>query len=212
MKIKLIIFDLDGVLVDACEWHRVALNEALKEVCAYEISLEDHYNTFNGIPTKVKLNKLSEMRIIDRDQHQLVYELKQAKTVEIISKLAQIRQEKIDLINWLKDDGYHVACYTNSIRLTARLMLEKTGILDLFEMVMTNQDVDNCKPDPEGYIKVLESFNIGPLSTIIVEDSPKGLAAAHASGCHVMQVKNPDDVNIEFFKEYLDENFDSHGG
>ena len=44
---KLVIFDLDGVLVDACEWHRVALNEALKEVCNYEISLEDHYGEFN---------------------------------------------------------------------------------------------------------------------------------------------------------------------
>ena len=50
---KLIIFDLDGVLVDACEWHRVALNKALKEVSNYEISLQDHYSTFNGIPTRV---------------------------------------------------------------------------------------------------------------------------------------------------------------
>ena len=36
--LELVIFDLDGVLVDACEWHRVALNEALQEVCQYEIS------------------------------------------------------------------------------------------------------------------------------------------------------------------------------
>ena len=40
--IKLVVFDLDGVLVDACEWHRVALNKALKALCDYEISLEEH--------------------------------------------------------------------------------------------------------------------------------------------------------------------------
>ena len=56
-KIKLVIFDLDGVLVDACEWHRAALNKALLEICDYEISQEDHYSVFNGIPTKVKHKK-----------------------------------------------------------------------------------------------------------------------------------------------------------
>ena len=61
MRGKLVIFDLDGVLVDACEWHRIALNEALKKACDYEISLEDHYSTFNGIPTRVKLEKLTEL-------------------------------------------------------------------------------------------------------------------------------------------------------
>ena len=61
MKSKLVIFDLDGVLVDACDWHRIALNRALKQACDYEISPEDHYSTFNGIPTRVKLQKLTEM-------------------------------------------------------------------------------------------------------------------------------------------------------
>ena len=68
MNGKLVIFDLDGVLVDACEWHRIALNEALKKVCNYEISLEDHYSTFNGIPTRVKLEKLTEMGKIVRNE------------------------------------------------------------------------------------------------------------------------------------------------
>ena len=210
--IKLVIFDLDGVLVDACEWHRVALNEALKKVCSYEISLEDHYNIFNGTPTKTKLNKLTEMGILEESKHRQIYEIKQAKTMEIISQMANPRQEKIDLINWLKDQPIHVACYTNSIRLTAELMLEKTGILGLFELLVTNQDVENPKPHPEGYIKVLNHFDTNQDHGLIIEDSPKGLAAAEASGCRVIQVKTPNDVNIELFKEYISENFNSHGG
>jgi len=83
------------------------------------------------------------------------------------------------------------------------LMLEKTGIIDLFDMVTTNQDVVNSKPDPEGYLLTLKHFNVDPTETIIIEDSPKGLLAAYASGCNVIEVENPDSVEINLFKEWL---------
>jgi len=200
---KLIIFDLDGVLVDACEWHRVALNEALKEVCNYEISLEEHYSTFNGTPTKVKLQKLTELGILPLDQHQEVYDKKQELTAETIRKNATHRKEKVDMIEELKQNGYSIACYTNSIRNTAILMLQKTGVLEHLDYLLTNQDVKKTKPDPEGYLFLVKKFNVQKNDVIIVEDSPKGRAAAHASGCNVIEVENPDEVNIELFREYL---------
>ena len=98
----------------------------------------------------------------------------------------------------------HVACFTNSIRETAHLMLEKTGILEHFELVLSNQDVVRAKPSPEGYLKVLDYFGTSPKQAVIVEDSPKGLEAAHASGCHVIAVKNPEDVQISLFAEFLE--------
>ena len=82
-------------------------------------------------------------------------------------------------------------------------MLKRTGVYDLFDMVVTNQDVEKPKPDPEGYLQVLNYFNISPKNSIIVEDSPKGLAAARASGCHVLQVENPDGVGLELFEEHI---------
>jgi beta-phosphoglucomutase len=199
MNGKLVIFDLDGVLVDACEWHRVALNEALQEVCNYEISLEDHYKTFNGIPTRVKLRRLSEMGKISASSHDSVYRAKQLLTMEIIKRNATLRPEKVEMIKTLKSRGNVVACYTNSIRKTAELMLDKTGILELFDFVLTNQDVENPKPDPEGYVFLMDHFGFSEEDTFIIEDSPKGLAAANASGANVIQVKNPDEVNISLF-------------
>ena len=86
MEVKLVIFDLDGVLVDACEWHRVALNESLKEVCGHEITLEEHYSDYNGLPTKVKLQKLTERNILDESKHEDVYTLKQQKTKDFLGK------------------------------------------------------------------------------------------------------------------------------
>ena len=202
--IKLVIFDLDGVIVDACEWHRVALNKALKEVCDYEISLEDHYSIFNGIPTRVKLSKLSEMGIVEPEQHKKIYERKQQLTIDTIISLAPYRQEKVDLINYLRKKGCYIACYTNSIRETATLMLDKTGVLEHMDYLITNQDVEKAKPDPEGYNFLVEKFNLKKQKVLIIEDSPKGKQAAHASGCKVLEIENPNQVTIDKVKEYFE--------
>ena len=200
---RLVIFDLDGVLVDACEWHRVALNQALKEVCGYEISYEDHVRTFNGIPTRKKLKKLSSWGKVEPSLHDQIYALKQKKTIELIEANSQISNEKQIMISSLKSEGIHVACYTNSIRKTANLMLEKAGILDLFEYVLTNQDVASPKPDPEGYKFLMKHFNVRGENTFIVEDSPKGLKAARESGANVIEVSNAQCVNLELFRGKL---------
>jgi len=200
---KLIIFDLDGVLIDACEWHRAALNEALQEVCGYQISLEDHLKIFNGSPTKVKLQKLVELNLISCSSIKLVYDLKQKKTIELIKASPKPRLEKIEMISALKARGYNVACYTNSIRETAELMLDKAGVFDLLDLVVTNEDVKNPKPHPEGYNFVIKYFDVSPGQTVIVEDSPKGLAAARATGAKTYEVITPDEVNINLFKDEL---------
>lgn len=212
MSLRLVIFDMDGVLVEACEWHRVALNEALQEVAGWEIPIEEHYTTFNGLPTKTKLNLLVEAGTLTPEQSPLVNELKQAKTVEIIERLAKKRNEKIELITWLKGNSINVACFTNSIRETATLMLEKTGVYEHLDMLVTNQDVHEAKPHPEGYLKILEHYKVTASETLIVEDSPKGLASAYASGCSVMEVKNSEQVTKNTVEDHINENFNSYGG
>jgi beta-phosphoglucomutase len=195
MNVKLVIFDMDGVLVDACDWHKGALNKALLESCNYQISEKDHYSTFNGLPTKTKLKKLSDLGIID-----------------IIKEQAQYDLSKVELISWLKNNNIKVACFTNSIRKTAELMLDKSGILPELDMLVTNQDVEKPKPDPEGYNKIVNHFKFRPQDVIIVEDSPKGIEAANATGCKVMKVDNATQVHTENMRRFIDESFDSNGG
>lgn len=210
-KLHLVIFDLDGVLVDACEWHRLALNEALKEVCHYEIAIDDHYSDFNGLPTLVKLNKLVSLGKIRPEDIPVVSALKQAKTIEIINRDCRKDKSKIELIDWLKQNRIHVACYTNSIRQTAELMLEKIGVKDKFEMILTNQDVIRPKPDPEGYEETIEEFSTYYYRTMIVEDSPKGIQAAKSSGGLVFEVENAKQVTKENVERFINENFNSYG-
>jgi HAD superfamily hydrolase (TIGR01509 family) len=203
MHNKLFIFDLDGVLVEACDWHRDALNEALLETCNFKISQEDHVSTFNGIPTSKKLKILTERGLVPTEIHKRINDLKQEKTVEIINKKASQRQEKIHLIQEIKRRGHTVCCYTNSIRKTAELMLEKTGIKKLFDTVLTNQDVVNPKPNPEGYLYLMSLHNYSKSETIIVEDSPKGIQAAKESGAQVIVVKNSYDVDLDLLRRYI---------
>lgn len=203
MSKKLFIFDLDGVLVEACDWHRDALNEALMEKCQYKISEKDHVETFNGIPTSKKLSILSDMGIVSKDQFKDIHDLKQEKTIDIINKNAFIREEKVLMIQTLKYHNYIVCCYTNSIRKTAELMLEKTGIINLFDEIVTNQDVSKPKPDPEGYNYLINKYKIPIGNVYIIEDSPKGIQAAEASGANVIKVKNADDLDITKLRRYI---------
>ena len=201
--IKLVCFDLDGVLVDACEWHRLSLNEALLETCNYEIPLSEHYSTYNGLPTKVKLNMLAEKGIIQRELIPIINEKKQFITAKVIQNYAKPNQEKIDLLQTLVMSSKIVCCYTNSIRSSASLMLEKTKILSYFSTVLTNQDVSKPKPDPEGYLFLMNFYKIKPEETIIVEDSPTGFESAYKSKAKVFKVNGPDQVNLSLFKGFI---------
>jgi len=83
---KAVLFDLDGVLVDACDWHYEALNRSLKEVANYTISREDHVTTYNGLPTKRKLRALVDLGIIREDDLEVISDLKQEYTKEVIEE------------------------------------------------------------------------------------------------------------------------------
>jgi beta-phosphoglucomutase len=201
--IKLVCFDLDGVLVDACEWHRIALNEALLEICNYEISLNDHYSIYNGLPTKIKLNMLAERGLIQKELIPIISQKKQFLTSKIIENYAKPREEKIELLQYLVDNSKILCCYTNSIRDSAFLMLEKTNILNYFRTILSNQDVEKPKPDPEGYLFLMNYYKIKPEETIIIEDSPTGFEAAYKSGAKVFKVNNADEVNLKLFKGFI---------
>ena len=193
--IKAILYDLDGVLVDATEWHYESLNEALKEISGFEISRLEHIQTFNGLPTIKKLEILHEQNLVKKEDFDVIWDLKQSKTNEIIEKTASNDETKLRLHEGTKK--FKKICVTNSIRQTAVLMLDKTGQLPFMDHVISNEDVSDPKPNPEGYLKAINFLQLQPNQCLIVEDSPKGIESAKKSNAHVYEVKGYHDVTLE---------------
>jgi HAD superfamily hydrolase (TIGR01509 family) len=193
--IKAILYDLDGVLVDATEWHYESLNVALKEIAGFVIERDEHISTFNGIPTQKKMEILNEQNRLSPKLFQKVWDKKQEKTKEVIEQSASIDQNKIRLHENTKN--LKKVCVTNSIRETAKLMLEKTGQLKFMNFVISNEDVTDPKPSPEGYNLAMKRLKLEPNECMIVEDAPKGIEAAKLSGAHVYEVNGFYDVTLE---------------
>ena len=198
-KIKAILYDLNGVLVDACDWHYHSLNRALKEVVGFEISRDDHINIYNGLPTRKKLSLLG----IDNNKTKDIFDKKQKYTIETVNKMAHNSPQKRRLHEFTKLIGIKSCCVTNAIRKTAELMLKNTGQLEYMEFVVSNEDVENNKPSPECYMLAMSKLKLLPKECLIIEDSPKGVEAAEATGAHVLEVDNATQVHCNTIKQEL---------
>lgn len=190
MKIKLIIFDLDGVLVEAKNIHFDALNEALGK---YAISWQEHLSTYDGLKTTQKLQMLTEQKGLPIEEHEGIWDNKQHITLQ---KLKDLKPNNTlqSVMNSLVEDGYKIAVCSNSIRKTVLTVLSKLGIMEFMDLVISNEDVDNSKPHPEMYWKAISKMKCLPEETLIVEDSPYGLLAAARSKSYILRVKNPLEV------------------
>lgn len=205
MSIRCIIFDLDGVLIEAKEIHYKALNEAIIQVTGdtnIAIGWDEHLSVYDGLKTYQKLNMLSERKGLPTSAHEKIWEVKQLKTIEMLSDIHPNEQIR-SIFNILQNSGYKLACCSNSIRRSVLVMLSKLGLIEYMDLILSNEDVKNSKPHPEIYWKAMSMLNVLPEETLIVEDSPHGLLAAARSRAHVLRVNNPSDLTYEKIKVEL---------
>ena len=192
--IKLIIFDLDGVLVEAKKIHYETLNESLSKIDdKYIISWHNHINKYDGLKTDQKLKMLTSERGLPVEYHKKIWDEKQRLTIESLSNLT-VDNNLLETISKLYSDGYKIACCSNSIRQTIVSVLSKLKIIEYFDLIISNEDVKNSKPHPEMYWNAVSNFGLLPEETLILEDSPYGLQAAHRSKSHILRVTNTTEV------------------
>jgi HAD superfamily hydrolase (TIGR01509 family) len=192
-KIKSILFDMDGVLIDAKEWHYESLNKALS-LFGNEISRYDHLVTFDGLPTKKKLEMLTLEGGFPKKLHDFVNELKQVYTMEIIYAKCKPTFHHQFALSKLKEEGYRIGVCSNSVRNTIEIMMQKSNLSQYLEFFLSNQDVTYGKPNPEIYTKGIERLHLSAEECLIVEDNENGIKAAIASGAHLLKVNNVNDV------------------
>ena len=198
--IKLILFDLDGVLIDAKKLHFDALNMALSN--EFKISEEDHITLYDGLKTFEKLKKLSEIKNLPQELHSSITLKKQDITLKLIRQLKPLKHI-VELFKRLDDEGYSIGVCSNSVRRTVITALTKVGLIDYCSIILSNEDVKNSKPHPEIYWKAMSTMNVTNEETLIVEDSPPGIIAAERTGCNYIRVKNPHDTTYEKISKHL---------
>ena len=201
-EIRAVVFDMDGVLIDAREWHYEALNEAL-ELFGFTIDRESHLTRFDGLPTRDKLKALSQEKGLPVELHGLINTVKQERTLRIAAARCFPQAHHLILLATLKRSGFKLGLATNSVRQTTEAMLTYAGLLDFFDVVVTNQDVAKGKPDPEIYEKAMQKLGVNPEEVLVVEDNPHGVAAATAAGAKVCIVSNPDEVHTETLRPFF---------
>ncbi len=194
----LIIFDLDGVLVDSRETHYISLNNALKLIDEkYVINREEHLAHYDGLPTSKKLELLSLHKGLSKDNYDFIWKKKQEETIQILKTL-NTDYNLINLISTLKSQNHKIAVASNSIKKSIEICLQSLGIYDLIDYCISNEDVTNVKPHPEMYWKCMSFFKSLPKDTIILEDSHIGREAVLNSGCtNLIPISSPQDVNLE---------------
>jgi HAD superfamily hydrolase (TIGR01509 family) len=195
--IKLLIFDLDGVLIDSKDAHYVALNNALMKLAPeYVISLDDHINIYDGLPTQKKLAMLAEKGLSD-DLIDPIKKLKQKYTTEYLELFVHEDDKLVSMFKSLRDDGYKIHVASNAVRYTVEFILWRKGLMKYVNYVISNEDVSHPKPNPEMYLKCMIREGVGPKETLIIEDSSVGRQGVYNSGAFLGPVNTPSDVTLE---------------
>lgn len=201
--IKYIIFDLDGVLVDAREMHYEAFNRALERF-SFTITREEHLSTYDALSTRQKLRLLTEVKGLPENLHDEVWKAKQMETHQIINEMDYDERMR-SVLKQLRDEGYVVIVCSNSIRESTKLMLLRRGLLEFVDFYISNQDVRNPKPHPEMYMTAMIKAEAKPKECLVVEDSHYGRQAAMDAGAYLCPVKDVDEVTYERVKTSIDE-------
>ncbi|HEP1897874.1 TPA: HAD family phosphatase [Kluyvera cryocrescens] len=201
-KIKAVIFDMDGVLIEAKDWHYEALNQALG-LFGLEITRHEHLTTYDGLPTKDKLIMLSRDKGLSPALHDFINEMKQQYTMDMVHKFCKPMFHHEFALSHLKQDGYKLAVASNSIKNSISVMMDKAKLADYLEFFISNQDVSKGKPDPEMYNLAISKLGLSPAECVIVEDNENGIRAAKASGANVLEVTTVYDVNYLNIKQFI---------
>jgi len=202
---KLIIFDLDGVLVETKDIHYLALNKALKKVgIKYQISFDEHLKVFDGLPSKKKLEILKSRKVCKVKDFNSIIRNKNKFTLELLEKKIIFNNKIFKMFKTLSKK-YKIAVATNAIESTLKLCLSRLKIANFIDFSISNEGVINPKPHPEIYMKCMMKFLISPKNTLILEDSYVGREAAKSSGANLMPVNNLKDVSLNNIKKFIND-------
>jgi beta-phosphoglucomutase len=195
--LEAVIFDFDGVLVDSEQLHHQAFNRVLAKF-NYQLSSREYYDRFLGLSDEEVL------RIVDKEKHLSLSEQQLGKLLdektnlfkEMATTEAGIIEGVPQFLNKLAGDKIPMAIYSGSLLVEIEMILKSAGLRSYFEMIVSAEQVERGKPDPEGFLLALKLLNkklnksIRPENCVVIEDSHWGLEAAKAAGMRAVAITN----------------------
>jgi beta-phosphoglucomutase family hydrolase len=192
-----VIFDFDGVLVDSEQIHHKAFNRVLAKF-NYQLSSHEYYDRFLGLSDEELL------RIVDKERH---LSLSNQQFGQLLSEKANLFKEMAateagiiegvpKFLNMLSDGRIPMAICSGALQPEIEMILEGAGLRSYFEVIVSAEQVERGKPDPEGFLLALKLLNkrmhksIKPEDCVVIEDSHWGLEAARAAGMRAVAITN----------------------
>lgn len=184
-KSKLAIFDMDGTLFDTKNVNYKAYCKAIEE-CGFAVDIDyKYYCEFcNGNNYKIFLPVL--VPNITAEEMQKVHEMKKQLYAGYLG-YARKNQHLFSIIDLIKNE-YQIAMVTTASRKNVDDILSAFDVLNAFDFIFTQEDVEISKPDPEGFLLAIEKAGVTRENTLIFEDSDIGVEAAQRGGLNYIRV------------------------
>jgi len=176
--IKLIIFDLDGTLLNSIDVIVQSFKKAA-ELLGVNIDLNVVRNNI-GIPSREILNKALKTKV---DEHLMskFLTLRRRLHDELIMN-AKLFEDALPTLIRLKERGYKLALVSSNVRYRLERILERNKIRDFFDVVVSYEDVKRPKPYPDMVLKALEEIKVDAKNTVLVGDSINDIISAKRAG------------------------------
>lgn len=182
-KIKLLISDFDGTLVDTFQANLAAYQEAFKE-CGNDLTPEQYKECFG-----YRFDKFMDyMEICDIETRKMIKEIK-GEVYPKYFNLLKVNTSLLEFIKSFKASGGKTAVASTARRKNLMNALNYIDATNCFDLILAGEDVINGKPNPEIYLNVLSFFNMKPEEALIFEDSEIGMEAAKRAGISFIEVK-----------------------
>ena len=182
-KIKGIVFDMDGVLIDSEPVHIDAWNEVVAE---FDLHFDtEWFHQWIGVSDRNFTTKLVQDYNLPIAPDTLLQEKRRVFESKIAESVLAHKGVKENLPRL---NAYGLAVATSSNRTGAMMSLQGAGLFDFFQYVITADDVVNHKPNPDCYLKAAASLGYLPSECIGIEDSVSGIKAAKAAGMFVIGI------------------------
>ncbi len=183
VHVRGILFDFDGVLVDSEPIRFKAGAQALAEIGA-SLTWERFLTVWLGRTDHAGLRDIlgdryeaEGERVVTR--RNVLYE----KWLDEVPPYA----DAVTLLGRLPD-GIRLAVATGSRRIEVQRILTRLGLFQRFQAIITAEDYRRAKPAPDPFLAATRRMDLAPASCLVIEDSPAGVAAAHAAGMPVLAV------------------------